>query len=95
MTSLTTDKDCLEYQCESWKNGLKQQGLYYEGVVVDLDSLLESHKRATVTTWGTRRSSSNTKGDLSDSVNPVSLVLPLIHVEILHLCLSNHYSSVY
>ena len=71
-----TDKDCLEYRCEAWTNGLKQKGLYYEGIVVDLDSLLESHKRATVTTWGTRRSSSNTKGDFCDGVNSVSLVLP-------------------
>ena len=33
MSSQMTDKDCLEYRCESWMNGLKQLGLYYEGVV--------------------------------------------------------------
>ena len=60
------NKDC----CDSWMNGLKQAGLYYEGVVADLESLLESHKRETVTTWGTRRSSTN-EGDLSDGVNTV------------------------
>ena len=57
-------------------NGLKQKGLYYEGIVVDLDSLLESHKRATVTMWGTRMSLRNTKEDFCDGVNSVSLVLP-------------------
>lgn len=53
-------------------NGLKQKGFYYEGVVADLDNLLENHKRATVTTWGTRRSSTNTKGHLPDDVDAVS-----------------------
>ena len=70
--SQMSDKDGFEYRCESWTNGLKQEGLYYEGVVADLDSLLESHNRATVTTWGTRRSSTNIKGDFCDGVNPVS-----------------------
>ena len=63
-----TDKNCNE----SWMNGLKQKGFYYEGVLADLDNLLANHKRVTVTTWGTRRSSTNMKGDLSDSVNAVS-----------------------
>ena len=63
-----SDKDCHE----SWMNGLKQKGFYYEGVVADLDNLLENHKRAMVTMWGTRRSSTITKGDLSESVNAVS-----------------------
>ena len=61
-----------EYCEESWMNGLEKKGLYYEGVVADLDDLLENYKRATVTTWGTRRSSTNTNGDLSDRVNDVS-----------------------
>ena len=58
--------------------GLKKEGLYYEGVVADLDNLLENYKRATVTTWGTRRSSTNMNGgenrDLSDRGNAVSFV---------------------
>ena len=58
--------------------GLKKEGLYYEGVVADLDNLLENYKRAMVTTWGTRRSSTNMNGgengDLSDRGNAVSFV---------------------
>ena len=40
-----------------WKEGLCQEGLYYEGWVEDLSSVLESHSKATVTCYGTRRSS--------------------------------------
>ena len=63
--------DVKDYS-ESWMSGLKRKGLYYEGVVADLDNLLERRKRVTITTWGTRRSSVNTNGDLSDSGNTVS-----------------------
>ena len=73
--SKMSDKECCE---ESWMHGLKKEGLYYEGVVADLDNLLENYKRATVTTWGTRRSSTNMNGgenrDLSDHGNAVSFV---------------------
>ena len=69
--SKMSDKECCE---ESWMYGLKKEGLYYEGVVADLDNLLENYKRETVTTWGTRRSSTNMNGDLSDRVNAVSFV---------------------
>lgn len=43
-------------QC--WKEGLTKKGLYYEGVVDSskLGSTLELHRRATVSTFGTRRS---------------------------------------
>ena len=30
----------------SWMNSLKQKGLYYEGIVADLDVLLENRNRA-------------------------------------------------
>ena len=43
---------------DSWTHGLPRNGEYYEGVV---DDRLEAHKRETVTTWGTRTSSSNSK----------------------------------
>ena len=39
------------------KEGLCQEGLYYEDWVEDLSSVLESHSKATVTCYGTRRSS--------------------------------------
>ena len=63
-------------------NGLKKKGLYYEGVVADLDDLLENYKRGMVTMWGIRRSSTNMNGDkngdlpsdLSDRVNAVSFI---------------------
>ena len=69
---------CYSYSEESWMNGLRKKGLYNEGVVADSDDLLENYKRATVTTWGTRRSSTNMNGDengdLSDYVNTVSFI---------------------
>ena len=35
---------------------LRANGLYYEGFVDDLESLLDYHKVVTVTTYGTRKS---------------------------------------
>ena len=43
----------------SWMHGLKKNGLYYDGIVASIDDLLEDFKRTTVTTWGTRSSTSN------------------------------------
>ena len=42
-----------------WQEGLEQKGLYYEGIIdgTRLDSVLELHRRSTVSTFGTRRSS--------------------------------------
>ena len=39
-----------------WASGLHRSGLYYEGVVDDLEKTLELHRKATVTTFGTRTS---------------------------------------
>ena len=46
----------------SWAKGLKRRGLYYEGLVDsgDLESILEGHKRSTITSYGTRTSSNLT-----------------------------------
>ena len=46
-----------------WRTGLNQRGLYFEGTVdsSDLNSVLEAHKRDTVSTFGTRSSRSCTK----------------------------------
>ena len=41
-----------------WTLGLGKCGLYYEGVVDDLEKTLELHHKMTVTTFGTRTSSS-------------------------------------
>ena len=40
----------------TWTEGLKSNGLYFEGYVNDVDHLLEHHRAETVTTYGTRRS---------------------------------------
>ena len=42
-----------------WQKGLEKKGLYYEGIIDGsrLDSVLEHHRRATVSTFATRRSS--------------------------------------
>ncbi len=45
------------YQMDDWTKHLKRSGLYYEGWVDDVEQVLGIHKRATVTSYGTRRSS--------------------------------------
>lgn len=49
-------------QTPQWAEGLQQVGMYYEGYVDDLDSILDKHKIATLTTYGTR--SSHKKRDI-------------------------------
>ena len=39
-----------------WNHELQQRGVYWEGWVEDIDRVLSDHGRATVTTFGTRRS---------------------------------------
>ena len=70
---------------DSWTYGLQRNGEYYEGVVSSLDNHLEEHKRETVTTWGTRTSSSNSKpaGDC-EKKTVVSTTVVKIHAQILY-----------
>jgi len=42
---------------EDWSKGLQHRGVFFEGWVEDLDQVLESHRKATITSYGTRRSS--------------------------------------
>ena len=42
---------------EDWSKGLQHRGVFFEGWVEDLDQVLESHRKATVTSYGTHRSS--------------------------------------
>ena len=42
---------------EDWSKGLQQRGVFFEGWVENLDQVLESHRKATVTSYGTRHSS--------------------------------------
>ena len=49
--------------------GLACKGNYYEGFVDNASSVLEIHKRQTVTTWGTRRSTSSGSACTEDKEN--------------------------
>ena len=46
----------MTMEAPPWAVGLHRCGLYYEGVVDDLEKTLELHKKVTVTTYGTRTS---------------------------------------
>ena len=50
-------------RAHNWKSGLQRIGTYYEeyNVIDNLEAVLEDYRRDTVTTWGTRRSSSAIK----------------------------------
>jgi len=38
-----------------WAAGLRKYGCYYEGIIQDIDNVLELHKQDTTTTFGIRR----------------------------------------
>ena len=44
----------------TWSAELAKVGLYYEGFVDDLEEILESHRRCTQTSYGTRHSKKST-----------------------------------
>ena len=46
---------------EEWNAQLIKKGVYYEGWVDDVEQVIEDHKKATVTSYGTRRSTGTTK----------------------------------
>ena len=52
----------------TWANGLKQVGLYYEGYVEDINLIRQKHLAATVSSFGIRRSRSNTSPTETQSV---------------------------
>ena len=54
-----------------WQEGLQQKGLYYEGIIDGsrLDRVLELHRRSTVSTFGTRRSSRVSTEKLTSNEN--------------------------
>ena len=57
--SMWIGESSIVYTMVEWQKGLQQKGLYYEGIIDGsrLDSVLELHRRSTVSTFGTRRSS--------------------------------------
>ena len=46
---------------DSWMNGLVMKGLCYEGILEDVDTLLDRFQQQTVTSWGTRTSTATSK----------------------------------
>ena len=55
-----------------WSNELQANGTYYEGWVDDLDDWLSSHAKATVTCYGTCRSSKASGNVVSDKENNIT-----------------------
>ena len=60
----------------SWSNSLHKSGLYYEGWVEDLDSILSQHGKETVTCYGTRRSR-KTASSQATSVSRLNIIIYL------------------
>lgn len=54
---------------DDWRKKLKQNGVYYEGWVDDAEQVLSIHKQATVTSYGTRRSSTTQAAPDKDTEN--------------------------
>lgn len=54
-TSRASQGGCSSYP--TWADGLRKSGLYYDGFVDDIESVLEQHCKDTVTSYGTRNSS--------------------------------------
>jgi len=47
----------------SWSSGLARIRQYYEGIVENVESILELHRKDTVTTYGTRTSFKSSKSN--------------------------------
>ena len=56
-------------RAHDWRSGLQRVGTYYQEYIDDLDPVLEDYRRDTVTSWGTRRSSSAKAISLDDKEN--------------------------
>ena len=58
MTGAPLPVERMSAEEQKWKSGLTpiQEGLYFEGIVKDLDPILELHKQETVSTFGCRTS---------------------------------------
>lgn len=52
----------MEKDIPSWASGLQLKGNYFQGVIEDLESVLDRHRIATVTTYGVRKSRKNFTG---------------------------------
>ena len=45
----------MDHIAPLWAAGLKKYGCYYEGIVQDVDNVLELHKQDTTSTFGIHR----------------------------------------
>ena len=68
--------------CPKWSESLQKRGTYYEGYVDDLESVLEAHRRDTVTSWGTRRSSKAQRTDNKKNLAPSASSVPDHHRQV-------------
>ena len=60
-----------DFSNPTWAKGLKRSGLYFDGFVDDIESVLEQHRKDTVTFYGTRNSS-GAEQDNSVQLRPVT-----------------------
>ena len=78
----------------TWAKGLKQVGFYYEGYVEDIDLIRQKHLAATVSSFGIRRSRSNTNStekersvekcdNQNDKENKVSVIFRFIKFNVI------------
>lgn len=59
---------------DNWTSGLTHNGRYYERCVEDAEKVINEHKRATVTCYGTRRSSkTSVEQQLKENADPESV----------------------
>ncbi len=66
---------------DDWKVQLVKKGVYYEGWVDDVDQVIEDHKQATVTSYGTQRSrGAAQRTDTENLLAPPGISLPAITV---------------
>ena len=63
MAALTGNRDSASSTYPTWAEGLKKYGLYYDGFVDDIESVLEQHCKDTVTFYITRNSSGASEVD--------------------------------
>jgi len=62
-----------------WAKQLKRRGDYYKGLVDsdDLGSILEAHRRSTITSYGTRTSSKLDSSNLGEA-GKTTMIVPFI-----------------
>ena len=62
-----------EQNTPAWAQGLKKNGLYYEGLVDDHENAIELHCKRTMTTYGTRTSYRTSNEDKENNLTSYSI----------------------